>query len=694
MLSMGCSTQTKVAILPPQEGSSQKPTQKEDSNDTVIRAKTWQEKYQNALKLISEEACPLFLELANEEEFPLSPLAKLRAQMLCPLPTLNDKNIGPLDFQTIEEWQKPLVVEIMLNKAIEKNDDKEISFWALEKSKFFLPPFEKLQWTERALKSAEALDDQEMITQLRKRREDIAPRFILDPKKNQWFEVANDFRRAREFNRARQLFEKILKTKSFSFDDQLKALQGLRMIDKNSRSKEDYLVSTERKARFVFDRYRLKKTDKILQKKLLEVYIDLMRTYWTQSQILKASQVLSFLERELQKKIPIGEVYWLRGRMQEEKQEFKAATAEFEKALNEKPTSSEQTEKYLWHLAWNYRKLKKFDLAISRFQELKRITSNDFQRAKYQFWLAETLRDSNNQKEAQTEFVDLIEQDPLGFYGMVSHRQAGIPLKKPINSDTTTFRMPSALEEILDLPLTEWLLRVESQTVTQNYLDWVTAKYKKQKSTTTQGWLSLFHAFARAGSYLQLFELLGQLPQEQRAQILKEWPEVLFPRPYLELVKAAEAEFGVGQDLIYAIMRQESAFNPVARSWADAFGLLQMLPEIARKQLPLGELASIRDEDLFRPEINIPIGASFIQKLLKQYDGRFIMTAAAYNASDRAIQGWIKTRYRGNTLEFIEDIPYEETKGYIKLVMRNLIFYRLLDLTEDTMAFPEELLKI
>lgn len=672
-----------------------------EANSANSVAEQWQLKYLQARQSEDSAACPLFIDLSKEKDFALAELALLRARLTCTQAQLDLFSIEPVDLQQVESWQKPLVVETRLNRALVSKDPKDLSQWAFEKSKFFLPTHEKLYWTEQALVAAETLQDADQVLLLKKRREDLAPRFIVKPRQDQWLDVAYDLRKNREFDRARKQYEQILRTKTFSFDDHLRALQGLRMTDKNSRAKEDYLASSERKARFVFDHYRLKKKSSSLQLKLLEVYIDLMRTYWTEGQVTKAAQVLKFLEKELKAKTNIGDVYWLRGRMSEEKQDFAQAQNHFKQALGEKNNTSEQKEKYLWHLGWSQRKLKNYAQAQLTFKELKELTTNDFQRAKYHFWLAESLNDLSLTGEARAEFLSLIEQDPLGYYGMMAHRQIGLPLKKPKPVALTqtslldsSHRTPSSLEHIFDPALTEWLLRVEDQKLCQTYLDAVAQQYKQRDDQTAEGWLSLFHSLARAGSYLQLFELLGQLKQESRSEILVKWPEVLFPRPYLEIVKTAEQQFGVGQDIIYAIMRQESAFNPTARSWADAFGLLQMLPEVARKMLPLNDITQVEDEDLFKPEVNILLGSAFIKKLLDKYEGRFVLTVAAYNASDRAIQGWIKSRYQGHSLEFIEDIPYEETKGYVKLVMRNLVFYRLLESSEAELKFPAELLNI
>ena len=140
-------------------------------------------------------------------------------------------------------------------------------------------------------------------------------------------------------------------------------------------------------------------------------------------------------------------------------------------------------------------------------------------------------------------------------------------------------------------------------------------------------------------------------------------------------------------------MRQESAFNPKARSFADAFGLLQLIPEVAQRANKKIEGTYKNADDLFNPQLNIKLGSYYLKQQWELYNNRFILASASYNATDRAIKSWIKTRYDGDTLQFIEDIPYEETRNYVKLVMRNYIFYKLIN-SDGKIDFPEYCLQM
>ena len=199
---------------------------------------------------------------------------------------------------------------------------------------------------------------------------------------------------------------------------------------------------------------------------------------------------------------------------------------------------------------------------------------------------------------------------------------------------------------------------------------------------------------AHAGLYIKLYENLTQISVEQRNSILANNPELLFPRPFEDQVRQAAGELKVEPELIYAIMRQESAFNPKARSPADAFGLMQILPEIAQTLGKKYDIAFNRNEDLYDSGTNIRFGAALLREQLDKYHDQFILAVASYNANDQAIQNWMDMRFHGDALEFVEDIPYEETRGYVRLVMRNLVFYRLLASKDPAMPFPQWVLKL
>jgi soluble lytic murein transglycosylase len=142
-------------------------------------------------------------------------------------------------------------------------------------------------------------------------------------------------------------------------------------------------------------------------------------------------------------------------------------------------------------------------------------------------------------------------------------------------------------------------------------------------------------------------------------------------------VHAAEVSEHLPPGLLWAVMRQESAFDPDAVSPARAVGLMQLMPDTAR---PLAdELGLPRDDArLTSPPYAIRVGARALRKLLDEFHGGVALAVAAYNAGSDSIDRWA-SRAPGMTLDtFVERIPYKETRDYVIRVMGNFARYAYL----------------
>jgi soluble lytic murein transglycosylase len=147
-----------------------------------------------------------------------------------------------------------------------------------------------------------------------------------------------------------------------------------------------------------------------------------------------------------------------------------------------------------------------------------------------------------------------------------------------------------------------------------------------------------------------------------------------FPSPYSGPVRAAEVAEALPPGLLWAVMRQESGFDPDAVSPAHAVGLMQLLPETAR---PIAEELSLVQSDarLTSPPFAIRVGARALHKLLDRFHGDVPLAVAAYNGGVDAVERWL-SRAPGMQLDtFIERIPYDETRDYVGRVMTNLAHY-------------------
>ena len=154
--------------------------------------------------------------------------------------------------------------------------------------------------------------------------------------------------------------------------------------------------------------------------------------------------------------------------------------------------------------------------------------------------------------------------------------------------------------------------------------------------------------------------------------------DCLYPRPYLEAVRAVEAREALPRGLVHAVMRQESAFDVDVVSGAHAVGLMQLLPTTARE---LAKRASVPFEEgsLVRPGVNVDLGARYLAMLLKTWKGSLPLAIASYNAGPSAISRWVEGAGPVDVDVWVARIPYPETRTYVLRVLGNLARYAYLE---------------
>lgn len=151
----------------------------------------------------------------------------------------------------------------------------------------------------------------------------------------------------------------------------------------------------------------------------------------------------------------------------------------------------------------------------------------------------------------------------------------------------------------------------------------------------------------------------------------------LYPDYQVELIKKVlgEQECKLSAMLILSIIRQESLFEPEAKSAANAVGLMQLTPGTASDA---AQKLKLKQFSLYQEEDNLRLGIKTISDLLKKFNNRLDYALCAYNAGETATRLWIKLRGHLSPLEFIESIPFQETRLYVKNILRNHAVYQLI----------------
>jgi soluble lytic murein transglycosylase len=142
-------------------------------------------------------------------------------------------------------------------------------------------------------------------------------------------------------------------------------------------------------------------------------------------------------------------------------------------------------------------------------------------------------------------------------------------------------------------------------------------------------------------------------------------------------VTKESADNGIPLSLTWAIMREESSFFPEARSSANALGLMQLIPPTAR-WMAKGTPHASDEAALKKPEVSIALGTRLLAKLRASFSANEALAIAAYNGGGGAVGRWIAARPQEDFDLFVEEIPFEETRGYLKRVIASEAAYAFL----------------
>jgi soluble lytic murein transglycosylase len=161
-------------------------------------------------------------------------------------------------------------------------------------------------------------------------------------------------------------------------------------------------------------------------------------------------------------------------------------------------------------------------------------------------------------------------------------------------------------------------------------------------------------------------------------QMPRRFWELLFPMPYQkDLVKNAKLQ-NLDPYVVAALIRQESEFNPKAISHKNAYGLTQLLPATGRQMAKKNGVRRFRTSMLFQPSTNLQLGSRYLRSILDAWGGKWEETLASYNAGKARVDDWVNWGSFQEPAEFVESIPFTETREYVQAVLRNAAIYRRL----------------
>ncbi len=154
--------------------------------------------------------------------------------------------------------------------------------------------------------------------------------------------------------------------------------------------------------------------------------------------------------------------------------------------------------------------------------------------------------------------------------------------------------------------------------------------------------------------------------------------EILFPRPYWTDLQRQSLANALDPYLVASLIRQESEFNPGAVSSAKAYGLMQLLAQVGKGEAKAAHIKHFSTASLLVPNVNIQLGTHYFKEMVTQYHGQVEYALAAYNAGSNRVDDWLQSGHYRDVPEFVESIPFTETREYVQAIVRNAKVYQRL----------------
>lgn len=328
-----------------------------------------------------------------------------------------------------------------------------------------------------------------------------------------------------------------------------------------------------------------------------------------------------------------------------------------------------------WRLAWLHYRAREWQEAHDAFRLLATQAQDGQYKTAATYWQARTAERLGGNDEAIRLYQEIIANAPESYYQALAAQgleRKGIAIVEPsleVAPNNAESDPPVSDQIAFHLLRARELTQLKLQGLAVTELETI------QRTNHAEGPLRLLlmREYAKNQAYINSVRIANQLPTAAAERDLYR-----FPLAYWDTVKQKSLARDMDPYLIIALIRQESLFDSRARSSAAALGLMQLLPSTARRVAVQNGFTVPSNEALFDPELNLTLGTQYLKDLLQRYSNNWFKAIAAYNAGEAAVDRWNQAIVTEDIEEFVERIPYSETRQYVKLVMRNHRMYKRL----------------
>ena len=289
---------------------------------------------------------------------------------------------------------------------------------------------------------------------------------------------------------------------------------------------------------------------------------------------------------------------------------------------------------------------------------LAMLPESEQQESEWRYWKARMLEQTGEQRYARTVYRQLAEE--RSYYGFLAADRVGQPYSMQHESVKAT---PEELQTLLARPgiqMAHELFMLGDTPAARRQWNWITRRLSQRDLAVAAVLAQQWGWHDRAILTVAKSDHLDDL-------------ELRFPVLYRDLVEANAAQNGIDPDWVYGVLRQESAFVTDARSQAGALGLMQLMPQTGRLT---GRRINMRvnNSAILKPETNVKLGTSYLRTVLDMNSGHQVLATAAYNAGPNRVREWLPAKPLDADV-WVDTVPYNETRNYVKNVMAYTAVY-------------------
>ncbi len=355
----------------------------------------------------------------------------------------------------------------------------------------------------------------------------------------------------------------------------------------------------------------------------------------------------------------------------------------FYKRIFELHSGTEGSREALFRLGLLAMRKKSYSEAAGHLERLLVLPNLDKFELSARYWLYRALQKIDKER-AKSQVDVILTRFPLSYWGLRvrADQNAGvIDRLGPESEIKEEVRVKIDLTE----PESDAIVRIKT-LINSGWHEEAQLELAAFPSFDTSESKALFaRLWFAADDYLKSIQVMNEAWNEDLELIRSPFIGFAYPRDYEPLIKKFNTS--LYPELILGLMRQESAFYTRAVSSSGALGLMQLIPPTAEEVASeLGVKDLKLPESMFDPEMNVRFGTHYISKMVREFGGNIPFAVAAYNAGPHRVKSWIETRKLKlkESIEpqdelWIEELPWSETRFYVKAILRNILIYRYLD---------------